>query len=55
MHASRVREVAGLAELKVGGNVGLAVEGVDLDSRIGEAARVVGADDWRDCEALVLL
>jgi len=47
--------IAGLAELEIFRHVSLAIEGVDLNPRIGEAAGVVGANYRRDCEALVLL
>src|SRR6185437_1032476 len=39
---------AGLAEIQLPGEVVLGVELRDLDAGVGEAARVVGADDRRD-------
>ena len=50
VHAARVGELAGLAEVEVRGQVGLVVERLDLDARVGEAARVVRADDRGDGE-----
>ena len=53
VHAARVGELAGLAEVEIGGQVGLGVELGDLDARVGEAAGVVGADDRRDGQVLL--
>ena len=49
--------LARLAEplLELGRQVLLGVERLDLDARVGEAARVVGADDRRDARFLVRL
>jgi hypothetical protein len=50
VHAARVGRLARAAETlgQVGGDVGLRVEPRDLDAGVGEATRVVGADDRRD-------
>jgi hypothetical protein len=48
--AARERELARLAEVELLGEVVLRVERLDLDPRVGEAARVVLADDRGDGE-----
>ena len=53
MHAARVRERARLAQAQVLRQVVLGVERLDLDPRVGEAARVVGADDGGDGQAFL--
>ena len=53
VHAARVGELPRLAEVEVRGQVGLGVELGDLDPRVGEAARIVGADDRRDGQVLL--
>ena len=50
VHAARVRELARAAEVEVVRQVLARVQRLDLDARVGEAARVVGADDRRDGE-----
>ena len=54
VHAARVGELAGLAELELLRQVGLGVELGDLDPRVGEAARVVGPDDRGDGQVLLV-
>ena len=53
VHAARVREGAGFAQLELAGEVVLVIEALDLDARVGEAARIVRADDRGDGQALV--
>ena len=52
VHAARVGEVAGLAQVELLGQVGLGVELGDLDPRVGEPAGVVGPDDRGDGQVL---
>ena len=48
VHAARVRELPGLAEIQVLGQVRARVQRLDLDARVREPARIIGADDRRD-------
>ena len=47
VHAARVRELPGLPQIQVLGQVRARVQRLDLDARIREAARIIGADDRR--------
>ena len=53
VHAARVREGSGVAELEPLGHVVLRVERLDLDARVGEAPGIVRADDRGDGQALL--
>src|SRR5439155_2313674 len=55
VRAAHVRELPGLAEMEVLRDVGLGVERLDLDAGVGEAARIVRADDRGDRQALTAL
>ena len=48
VHAPRVRELPGLAEIQVLGQVRARVQRLDLDARVREPARIIGAHDRRD-------
>ena len=47
VHAAGVRELPGLPQIQVLGQVRARVQRLDLDARIREATRVIGADDRR--------
>ena len=55
VHAARVGVLAGRAEplLEAGRHVLVGVGVLDLDARVGEAARIVGPDDRRDARLVV--